>query len=135
MANSIYDLAALEGAAEFFEKMATGADPAPLAFAQAIRRVLPDLEIMAAMEDDADRELTAEEQASTDAIVEGSWQRFVEMLPAAKVINDNQPGNQAVIVVLRDPPTLPVGTVLYTSYRGMDDNRAIAPMLDEMLRP
>lgn len=35
-----YDAQALTGAAEFFENIATGADPAPLAFAQAIRRVL-----------------------------------------------------------------------------------------------
>lgn len=31
---------ALNGAAEFFENIATGANPAPLAFAQAIRRVI-----------------------------------------------------------------------------------------------
>lgn len=34
------DKQALEGAAEFFEQIATNADPAPLAFAQAIRRAL-----------------------------------------------------------------------------------------------
>lgn len=36
-----YDRQALTGAAEFFEQMATMGNPAPLAFAQAIRRALP----------------------------------------------------------------------------------------------
>lgn len=36
-----YDHEALAGAAEFFENLATGADPAPLAFAQVIRRLTP----------------------------------------------------------------------------------------------
>lgn len=119
-----YDLEALAGAAKFFEEMATGADPAPLRFAQAIRSALPILEMMADMSDD-DRTLTPEEQAQSDAVVEGSWVRFNEMMPAAKIINDNLPGSEATVLVLRDPPTLPVGTLLYASYRGMDDARAV----------
>lgn len=43
MSETQYDLEALNGAAEFFENMATGADPAPLAFAQAIRRAIYQL--------------------------------------------------------------------------------------------
>jgi len=35
-----YDTQALEGAAKYFENLATMGDPAPLAFAQAIRRTL-----------------------------------------------------------------------------------------------
>lgn len=37
---SDYDTQALEGAAEYFEQMATMGNPAPLAFAGAIRRTL-----------------------------------------------------------------------------------------------
>lgn len=33
--------------------------------------------------------------------------------PVATVINDNQPGRTAIIEVMTDPPTLPVGTKLY----------------------
>jgi hypothetical protein len=40
LARSDYDAQALIGAAEFFESIATGSDPAPLAFAQAIRRAI-----------------------------------------------------------------------------------------------
>jgi hypothetical protein len=33
--------------------------------------------------------------------------------PVATVINDNQPGRTAIIEVMTNPPTLPVGTMLY----------------------
>ncbi len=33
--------------------------------------------------------------------------------PVATVIDDNQPGRTAIIEVMTDPPTLPVGTKLY----------------------
>lgn len=125
-----YDLKALIGAAEFFENLATGADPAPLAFAQAIRRALPALEMMAEMDDDANYEPTAEEQADSDRIVQGAWQRFVESMPAARVVNDNGPGNEATILVLRDPPILPVGTLLYASYQGIADNAVAVAALE-----
>lgn len=62
-------------------------------------------EIYAALAEPA----TAEEEAS----VEASWQRFKSSLPVARVVDDNQPGNAAVIEVLTDPPTLAVGTLLY----------------------
>jgi hypothetical protein len=107
-----YDTQALTGAAEFFEELATGANPHPLAFAQAIRRVLADkkleAEIEAALSEAS--EITAEGQANLDA----SWEYFLSKLAVAKVINDNQPENHALIEVLLDPPTLPVGTLLYT---------------------
>ena len=35
--------------------------------------------------------------------------------PVATVINDNQPGKTAIIEVMTDPPTLPVGTMLYAA--------------------
>lgn len=114
-----YDIEALTGAAKFFEEMATGADPAPLAFSQAIRRALAELELTAevdaALADDSP--VTDEEAASINA----SWDRFKAMFPVAKVVNDNQPDNQAVVVVLRDPPTLPVGTLLYATFKGAAD--------------
>jgi hypothetical protein len=43
---SDYDTQALEGAAEYFEQLATGANPAPLAFAQAIRRAISQMDEM-----------------------------------------------------------------------------------------
>ena len=120
-----YDLEALNGAAKFFEDMATGANSAPLAFAQAIRRVIEVTE----MEMEMEAEFAADFEADNQ-VVENVWQRFVESMPAAKVVNDNQPNNQAVIVVLRDPPTLPIGTLLYASYQGMKDNAVALEILE-----
>src|SRR5690606_5344083 len=86
---SDYDLQALKGAAEFFENMATGADPAPLAFAQAIRRVIEEEELVDAL---------AEEFAAEESDIGSNYfERFKASLPVAKVINDNQPGRQAII--------------------------------------
>jgi hypothetical protein len=42
---SDYDTQALEGAAEYFEQLATGANPAPLAFAQTIRRAISQTDV------------------------------------------------------------------------------------------
>lgn len=39
---------------------------------------------------------------------------FPAVQPVAVVINDNQPGNTAIIEVSADPPTLGVGTLLYS---------------------
>jgi len=72
------------------------------------------------------REMTAEESATVDA----SWERFKAMLPVAKVVNDNKPDNQAVVAVLRDPPTLPVGTLLYATFEGATDAAEILPGLE-----
>ncbi len=120
-----YDIEALKGAAKFFEDMATGANPAPLAFSQAIQRVIADAELEAEMaEDFADDWQTSE-------VVQSSWERFKASMPVAKVINDNQPDNQAIIQVLRDPPTLPVGTLLYASQRGVEDNAILLAALME----
>ncbi|QIB39310.1 hypothetical protein G3A56_15955 [Rhizobium oryzihabitans] len=47
--------------------------------------------------------------------VEQSWQTFKSAIPAAVVINDNQPGKTAIIEILADPPTIPVGTKLFTA--------------------
>lgn len=44
-----------------------------------------------------------------------AWQTFKAAIPAAVVINDNQPGKTAIIEILTDPPTLPVGTKLFAS--------------------
>lgn len=47
--------------------------------------------------------------------VDQAWQTFISAIPAAVVINDNQPGKTAIIEILTDPPTLPVGTKLFAS--------------------
>jgi len=125
-----HDLQALRGAAEFFDNIATGANPAPLAFAQAIRRAISELEltadIAAALSDDSP--LSEEESAA----VNSSWDRFKASFPVAKVINDNQPDNQAIIQVLCEPPTIPVGTLLFSSLQAAKDN-ALALELFEAL--
>lgn len=120
MPDNAYDIQALTGAAEFFEDMATGANPAALAFSQAIRRAIAELELTAEIAEALadDRPLTADETAEVDA----SWERFKASFPVAKVIDDNQPAQQAIIQVLRDPPTLPVGTLLFTSLQAAKDN-------------
>lgn len=120
-----YDIEALKGAAKFFEDMATGANPAPLAFSQAIRRVIADCELEAEMAADF-----ADDWQATE-VVQSSWERFKASMPVAKVINDNQPYNQAIVQVLRDPATLPVGTLLYASQRGAEDNAIVLAALME----
>lgn len=120
-----YDLEALKGAAKFFEDMATGANPAPLAFSQAIQRVIADAELEAEMAADF-----ADDWLASEA-VQNSWERFKASMPVAKVINDNQPDNQAVIQVLIDPPTLPVGTLLFASRQGVEDNAIVLAALME----
>lgn len=60
----------------------------------------------------SDEPLTPEEQARIDA----AWETHKTAAPAepvARVINDNQPGNTAIIEVLCTPPTLVVGTELF----------------------
>lgn len=125
MSDEPYDVQALKGAAEFFENMATGADPAPLAFAQVIRRVIADAELDAQIAAD----MAADWEAKTSPVVQSSWERFKASMPVAKIINDNQPDNQAIIQVLTDPPTLPVGTLLFTSLQAAKDNALVLEML------
>lgn len=64
MTCSSYDKQALEGAAEFFEQIATNANPAPLAFAQAIR---------SALEATTPQEVPSE---VTDSMVERAWDAY-----------------------------------------------------------
>lgn len=54
-----YDLQALDGAAEVFEELATGANPHPLALAQAIRSVAAALRAAGGLHNPADAELLA----------------------------------------------------------------------------
>lgn len=56
-----YDVQALRGAAEFFEQMATMGNPAPIAFAQAIRRSIPHVEMEAWVDAEMNRNMTKEE--------------------------------------------------------------------------
>lgn len=118
-----YDIDALRGAAKFFEDLATGANPAPLAFSQAIQRVVADAELEAEMAADF------AEDWQTSEVVQSSWERFKASMPAAKVINDNQPDNRAIVQVLSDPPTLPVGTLLYVSRQAVEDNALLLAAL------
>ena len=124
---SDYDLQALKGAAEFFENMATGADPAPLAFAQAIRRVIEEEELV--------DELAEEFATEGSEVGSNYFERFKASLPVAKIINDNQPGRQAVIELLRDPPTLPVGTLLFASPQAATDNQILQEALADAFAP
>jgi hypothetical protein len=64
-------------------------------------------------------------------VVTSAWERFKASMPAAKVINDNQPDNQAIVQVLCDPPTLPVGTLLYVSRQAVEDNALLLAALME----
>lgn len=68
-----YDIQALTGAAEYFEELATGKAPGPLAFAQAIRRAVDALQMEKQMEADfaqmGDIDLNS-------PLVDASWERF-----------------------------------------------------------
>ncbi|RVG88717.1 hypothetical protein [Sinorhizobium meliloti] len=66
--------------------------------------------------DDFDRELNAAELLMIDE----AWEKHKASGPVAKVINDNQPGNTAIIQILRDPPTLDVGTLLFASSEALN---------------
>ncbi len=56
---------------------------------------------------DADPEPAADDEAFL--------RRMRSAIPVARVTNDNQPGNSAIIEVFGDPPTLAVGTLLYAA--------------------
>lgn len=80
---------------------------------------LADL-VKAILEDEAvaianDEAFEAELDAADMMKIEESWQTFKAAGPAAKVIDDNRPGRTAIIEILRDPPTLEVGTLLFSS--------------------
>lgn len=51
--------------------------------------------------------------AEMDADIDASLSRIRAAIPVARIINDNQPGNTAVVEIYTNPPTLPVGTLLY----------------------
>lgn len=55
--------------------------------------------------------------AEDDAEIEASLRRLRAAIPVARVINDNRPGNTATIEVYTNPPTLPVGTLLYAGHK------------------
>ena len=46
-------------------------------------------------------------------LIDEGWRKLNAAWPVAKVVDDNQPGRMAIIEVLKDPPTLEVGTHLY----------------------
>ena len=63
-----------------------------------------------------EREVRDDEQeldAADLALIDAAWEHHRDAVPAARVINDNQPATTAVIEVLCSPPTLEVGTELY----------------------
>lgn len=73
-----------------------------------------------------DEELSDEDKARIDA----AWEAHKAAAPVARIINDNQPGSTAIVEVLTSPPTLTVGTELFTapqalSRRGEDGWRSI----------
>jgi hypothetical protein len=81
--------------------------------------------------DDFDRELDADDLAMIDA----AWEKHKAAGPVAKVINDNQPGNTAIIEILRDPPTLGVGTLLFSTLTNTsrDDEAPVAWVSSSLL--
>lgn len=60
-----------------------------------------------------DAEVERDLDATDFALIDAAWEHHRDAVPAARVINDNQPGRTAIIEVLCDPPTLEVGTELY----------------------
>lgn len=122
------DIELLTTAAEFFEGLETLGAIDQTSLAQAIRRAVAELElsanIEAALADDSP--VSPEESL----VINDMWERFKASLPVAKVINDNQPGEQAIVHILRDPPTLPVGTLLFTSLQGAKDNAMTLELLE-----
>lgn len=80
---------------------------------------LADL-VKAILEDEAvaiadDEAFEAELDAADLMKIDDAWHNFKEAGPVARVINDNQPGNTAIIEILRSPPTLGVGTELFAA--------------------
>ncbi len=53
--------------------------------------------------------------ASDLMMIDQAWEKHKASGPAARVINDNQPGNTAIVEILRDPPTIAVGTLLFSA--------------------
>lgn len=47
------------------------------------------------------------------SMIDEAWETYKSAGPVARVINDNQPGDTAIVKILRDPPTLGVGTELF----------------------
>lgn len=66
--------------------------------------------VLAILSDEFDAALDAADLMKIDE----AWGTFKAAGPSARVINDNQPGNTAVIEILCDPPTLEVGTELFS---------------------
>lgn len=55
--------------------------------------------------------LTDEEKA----LIDGAWEKHNAAAPVARIINDNQPGKTAIVEILKNPPTLGVGTLLFSA--------------------
>lgn len=75
---------------------------------------LADL-VKAILTDEAADDFDAELDAADLMKIDDAWQNFKAAGPVARVINDNQPGNTAIIEILRSPPTLGVGTELFSA--------------------
>jgi hypothetical protein len=73
---------------------------------------LSDL-VLAILSDEATDEFDAELDAADLMKIDAAWEKHKAAGPVAKVINNNQPGNTAIIEVLRVPPTLDVGMLLF----------------------
>ena len=75
---------------------------------------LSDL-VLAILSDEATDAFDEELDAADLMKIDQAWEAFKDAGPVAKVINDNQPGKTAIIEITCDPPTLEVGTELFTS--------------------
>jgi len=61
------------------------------------------------LETDMERDLSSDELD----LISQSFENYKTAIPVARIINDNQPGNTAIIEILCEPPTLGVGTELF----------------------
>jgi hypothetical protein len=73
---------------------------------------LSDL-VLAILSDEETDAFDAELDAADLMKIDEAWEKHKAAGPVAKVINDNQPGKTAIVEILLDPPTLPVGTMLF----------------------
>lgn len=94
---------------ELAAKAADSDDAAAIELADLVKAILTDEQAVldAEMFDQMTEEFSQE--------VDQAWQTFKAATPAAVVINDNQAGKTAIIEILTDPPTLPVGTKLFAA--------------------
>jgi hypothetical protein len=94
---------------ELASKAADSDDASAIELADLVTAILSDEQAV------LDAEMFEQMTEEFSHTVEQSWQNFKSAIPVATVINDNQPGKTAVIEILADPPTLPVGTKLFTT--------------------